>query len=836
MSSDKLQNKLLIRRNFEIQKPKKEQHLPNEKYSTSFTNRLNEKSKINIYSIRIKRDESIPIAIATQTLKNKLNKSFLIPGVDSINSKTPKTGQKKLVNARKTIQTDRSHVVKNLFKLDQIKKTPENRKNTKTEGENLHLPLKINQIDKFKRYPISEKGITFQAKKLETQKIDQSASELKCQKDQTLSIEKQSFNEVIKFSNFEQSTNKNVQKNTTEPIIETNVYIRFQKQTSSRPYSKDSSFVLPLKNDRSNKFQLLSGEKNRKISDTASEQAKAVFDKLSSQILPQNIKKDESDNSENKIDSEKIAQTLKQMPSNFKSLNQNSLRQDFKSSDNNESFHVIKRIPIKIQKTKHMNYNLSLNNSTCNSNTMSPLNKNRKKVFNFASVVGNSESLLEKTFNFERKRINFISPNPQMTDYDSNHLNFTGVLSIKKCNSVEKVQKTPQKTHRISLHVPGQSKSTSIDKTRHEKTHKTHNILTNTISLKKRKDDNFNLKPIKQELRLLRENLIKKIQNSIKLDHNVPKTTLEYFKFIRIIGEGNCGKVFLAESILCGRLVAIKQIKRSKILEKDDKNKFLQEIAILKELSHKNIIKIFEVFENSVNIFLVTEYAPNGDLISVLKEKGIFSEENWRKILFQLIEGLAYLQSKNVIHRDIKLDNILMSENGVAKFCDFGVARIYRPNTVLKECVGTPAYQAPEMLSCLGYSGFASDVWSLGVTSFIALTGQIPFKGQTIQETREKIVDTIPQLPARTKLSEEMKSVLFGMLEKDPEKRISIEEITGKLGFSCFFSKCKEPKEFFDDKILEKLKLIGYPKRITRVHLKNQVLDHINTLYSLLET
>jgi 5'-AMP-activated protein kinase catalytic alpha subunit len=105
----------------------------------------------------------------------------------------------------------------------------------------------------------------------------------------------------------------------------------------------------------------------------------------------------------------------------------------------------------------------------------------------------------------------------------------------------------------------------------------------------------------------------------------------------------------------------------------------------------------------------------------------------------QVIEGIGYCHSKQILHRDIKLDNILLDSFGVIKICDFGVSKIVRPGDRLTDQCGTPAYIAPEILLDKGYEGFASDIWSAGVVLYSILYGSVPFRGNDMHELHKNI-------------------------------------------------------------------------------------------------
>lgn len=342
----------------------------------------------------------------------------------------------------------------------------------------------------------------------------------------------------------------------------------------------------------------------------------------------------------------------------------------------------------------------------------------------------------------------------------------------------------------------------------------------------------------------LKPRLRNKIKSSFSATGSFPATTHEFYKFIKIIGEGSMGKVYLADLVLNGQLVAIKQIPRTKLLERELRERFLQEIAILRELKHQNVIKVLETYETKVDIFLVTEYASNGDLLAIMKRKGRFPELDWWKILKQLAFCLIYLKSKKVLHRDIKLENVLLDQNGSVKLCDFGVAHVYRNEESIKEVIGTPAYCAPEVIAGSDYQGFASDVWSLGVMSYIALTGKIPFKAESVEEIKQKILAAQVSFPANSTLSEEIKNLVLRMLTTNPADRISVSEIyavaerqsivwTGAGPLPAAFDTLPplQKKKTIDERKVETLERLGIPANFIRTVIRSKILNHVYALY-----
>lgn len=205
--------------------------------------------------------------------------------------------------------------------------------------------------------------------------------------------------------------------------------------------------------------------------------------------------------------------------------------------------------------------------------------------------------------------------------------------------------------------------------------------------------------------------LISYIKKYCEVNQKVPRTTLQFFKVLKLVGKGSFGKVHLAIQLLTKKKVAIKTIDKQYIIEEKAQNKILQEVTILKSLSHKNIVKILEVFENSKYIFIVTDYACRGDLLQYMKANGVFKEHKAKPVVAGILNGLEYCHSRGVLHRDIKLDNILLGKHMKVKICDFGVSRrMPTGNREIKERCGTPAYIAPEIIKNQGYSNFGADV------------------------------------------------------------------------------------------------------------------------------
>ncbi|KAM3140658.1 hypothetical protein pb186bvf_007256 [Paramecium bursaria] len=199
------------------------------------------------------------------------------------------------------------------------------------------------------------------------------------------------------------------------------------------------------------------------------------------------------------------------------------------------------------------------------------------------------------------------------------------------------------------------------------------------------------------------------------------------YKLLKLVGQGAFAKVFKAVNLNTQQFFAIKQLS----LEKNDKYQILKEIQILKQLNHESCIHLHEIYQEDNQIYLVLDYIQGGQLlIQLTRVKKVHYEQNIRDIVQTLLEGLEYLHSKNIIHRDIKPQNILRrsDKNTVdLVITDFGLAEFVQPGgNKVKNISGTPGFIAPELLRLEKYDQ-RIDMYSLGVTVYLIVTGQFPF-------------------------------------------------------------------------------------------------------------
>ena len=252
------------------------------------------------------------------------------------------------------------------------------------------------------------------------------------------------------------------------------------------------------------------------------------------------------------------------------------------------------------------------------------------------------------------------------------------------------------------------------------------------------------------------------------------------YKFIDIIGTGSFGTVYLAQNLYTKEKVAIKKIKKS-IADYLSDGEILDEIEILKNLEHPDIVKIIEFYNTENAFYIVNEYCQYGELYDQVSNK--LSEIQICVIFRQILSGLAYLHSNNVAHRDLKLENIMISDIEYVrvkkekyfdiKIIDFGTARIFDKNKTGKAIVGSCYYIAPEVLK--KKYNTECDLWSAGVILYMLLVGIPPFDGETNSEIISKVKKGIFNNKAKRYInaSNEVKDLISKLLVYDPSKRLT---------------------------------------------------------------
>ncbi|KAH8371985.1 hypothetical protein KR093_009581, partial [Drosophila rubida] len=247
-----------------------------------------------------------------------------------------------------------------------------------------------------------------------------------------------------------------------------------------------------------------------------------------------------------------------------------------------------------------------------------------------------------------------------------------------------------------------------------------------------------------------------------------------YYELEKTIGKGNFAVVKLATNIVTKTKVAIKIIDKT-CLNEEYLSKTFREIAILKSLRHPHITRLYEVMESQSMIYLVTEYAPNGEIFDHLVANGRMKEPEAARVFTQLISAVHYCHLRGVVHRDLKAENVLLDKDMNIKLADFGFSNHYEEGSLLRTWCGSPPYAAPEVFQGLEYDGPKSDIWSLGVVLYALVCGALPFDGKTILELKSRVVLGKFRIPFF--MSQECEHLIRNMLVVEPDRRYTIKQI-----------------------------------------------------------
>ncbi|EDV24975.1 uncharacterized protein TRIADDRAFT_4614, partial [Trichoplax adhaerens] len=251
------------------------------------------------------------------------------------------------------------------------------------------------------------------------------------------------------------------------------------------------------------------------------------------------------------------------------------------------------------------------------------------------------------------------------------------------------------------------------------------------------------------------------------------------------IGQGLFAAIHEGLHIVTGEKVAIKVLDKQKLRNDFYANRHLyREAKILRYISHPRVVQLLETFETDNNYYLTMELICNTSLADILEENGKLSEDRTKKYIKQIIEATDYLHAQDIIHRDLKLENILVDEDDSIKIIDFGLstftktrrekANVFFIRKLCQSQCGSPAYTAPELLAIDEY-GPKADIWSIGVDMFAMLTASLPFTTQSadIKELHQKIM-SFQINPVPDSLSEDAIDLMFKFLSVDPRERISL--------------------------------------------------------------
>ncbi|XP_041652377.1 serine/threonine-protein kinase SIK3 homolog isoform X2 [Cheilinus undulatus] len=324
-----------------------------------------------------------------------------------------------------------------------------------------------------------------------------------------------------------------------------------------------------------------------------------------------------------------------------------------------------------------------------------------------------------------------------------------------------------------------------------------------------------------------------------------PPARVGHYEIERTIGKGNFAVVKLATHIITKAKVAIKIVDKTQL---DDENlkKIFREVQIMKLLKHPHIIRLFQVMETERMIYLVTEYASGGEIFDHLVAHGRMAEKDARKKFKQIVAAVHFCHCRNIVHRDLKAENLLLDHNLNIKIADFGFSNLFSRGQLLKTWCGSPPYAAPELFEGKEYDGPKVDIWSLGVVLYVLVCGALPFDGSTLQNLRARVLSGKFRIPFF--MSTDCEYLIRHMLVLDPSRRLTMEQICKNKwmrqgdpdpDFDRLIAECEQVKteretELINEQVLIAMSEMGLDRERTLQSLQTDAYDHYSAIYSLL--
>uniref|UniRef100_A0A667ZXK5 non-specific serine/threonine protein kinase n=1 Tax=Myripristis murdjan TaxID=586833 RepID=A0A667ZXK5_9TELE len=291
------------------------------------------------------------------------------------------------------------------------------------------------------------------------------------------------------------------------------------------------------------------------------------------------------------------------------------------------------------------------------------------------------------------------------------------------------------------------------------------------------------------------------------------------YRLLKTIGKGNFAKVKLARHILTGR-------------------ELFREVRIMKGLNHPNIVQLFEVIETDKTLYLIMEYASGGEVFDYLVSHGRMKEIEARAKFRQIVSAVHYCHQKNIVHRDLKAENLLLDADANIKIADFGFSNEFTLGNKLDTFCGSPPYAAPELFQGKKYDGPEVDVWSLGVILYTLVSGSLPFDGQNLKELRERVLRGKYRVPFY--MSTDCEGILRRFLVLNPSKRCTLEQVMKDKWINTGYEGEElkphvEPVEDYSDPSrIEVMVGMGFTPEEIKDSLLNQKYNEVTATYLLL--
>ncbi|ESO12845.1 hypothetical protein HELRODRAFT_132363, partial [Helobdella robusta] len=248
-----------------------------------------------------------------------------------------------------------------------------------------------------------------------------------------------------------------------------------------------------------------------------------------------------------------------------------------------------------------------------------------------------------------------------------------------------------------------------------------------------------------------------------------------FYRLKEQIGSGNFSQVRLGTHLLTHNKVAVKILDKIR-MEHKVRRLLSREISTMESLHHPNIIRFYEMIETLSKIFIIMEYASEGELYTRVSSDGKLPEDEAKMIFAQIISAVQHMHNKSIIHRDLKAENVFFANRVTVKVGDFGFSNYCEPKQLLSTFCGSPPYAAPELFNESSYYGMYVDIWALGVLLYFVVVGHLPFRADTIGILKKCINDCDMEIPEH--VSGACQFLIRSILRLEPTDRLTLDEIT----------------------------------------------------------
>lgn len=261
------------------------------------------------------------------------------------------------------------------------------------------------------------------------------------------------------------------------------------------------------------------------------------------------------------------------------------------------------------------------------------------------------------------------------------------------------------------------------------------------------------------------------------------RTSIGPWDFVKSIGAGSMGQVKLAVNRYTKQPAAVKIVPKAFTMRSKDGRetneskdaRVVREAAIGSLLSHPNISKLYDVYSMTGHFYLVFEFIAGGQMLDYIIAHGCVKEAQARRFARSIASALDYCHQNSIVHRDLKIENILIADNGDVKLIDFGLSNLFRRTDLLRTFCGSLYFAAPELLNASPYTGPEIDVWSFGVVLYVLVCGKVPFEDKSMTVLHSKIKRGTVEYPSW--LSSQCVDLLRHMLTVNPDKRYNLSEV-----------------------------------------------------------